>query len=106
MCQIEIDIQHQKMVTDAMHILMYDVGTPISGSVSRVPCVYFRPREAKDQNFVKIQYGTGCSAHVSRSYNDGLQTYIMNIIGRIHESLAITDIFTKRRLFRNWCYST
>ncbi|CAF0959822.1 unnamed protein product [Adineta ricciae] len=58
------DIHDQKMVTNAMHILMYDVGTPISGSEGRVPCVYFRPRGANDQAYLKIQYGTGCSAHV------------------------------------------
>ncbi|CAF1432477.1 unnamed protein product [Adineta ricciae] len=77
------DIHHQKMVTNAMHILMYAVGTPISGSEGRVPCVYFRPRGANDQAYLKIQYGTGCSAHVFIMNNaDQIGTTMSKSTGR------------------------
>jgi hypothetical protein len=48
-----------------MNTLMFAVGTPISGSQKRTACIYFRLREFTDTNYVKIQYGTGCSASVS-----------------------------------------
>lgn len=43
---------------------MYDVGTPIPNSKERSACIYFRPVQAGDQDYIKIQYGNGCSAHV------------------------------------------
>lgn len=47
-----------------MQTLMYAVGTPIEGKSSRKTCVYFRPRLSQDKSYVKIVYGTGCSATV------------------------------------------
>jgi len=48
-----------------MQTLMFAVGTPIANSEQRTACIYFRPRQAADKAYFKIQYGNGCSAHVS-----------------------------------------
>lgn len=47
-----------------MDHLMYDVGTPITGQISRYICVYFRPAQSTDTDVLKIQYGNGCNAMV------------------------------------------
>lgn len=47
-----------------MDVLMYDTGSPIQNSLSRYPCVHFRPRESNDQDYLTIRYGSGCNAHV------------------------------------------
>ncbi|UJR35535.1 hypothetical protein I4U23_028289 [Adineta vaga] len=93
-------IDDQNKITGAMQILMYAVGTPISGSTSRYACIYFRPRRSDDQIFVKIQYGNGCSAHVgymnyyqsvmtleqNGCFNPGnIQHELMHVIGFYHE---------------------
>jgi hypothetical protein len=59
------DVEDQKTITGAMHTLMYAVGTPKANTTERKVCVYFRPRVSTDTVFLKIQYGNGCSAHVS-----------------------------------------
>ncbi len=53
------------MITDAMNMLMYDVGTPIPNSDQRAACVFFRPRRSTDAIYFKIQYGAGCNSNVS-----------------------------------------
>jgi hypothetical protein len=61
----KIDASDRKMITDAMDMLMFDVGTPIPNSEQRSACVYFRPYQLTDPIHLKIQYGEGCSATVS-----------------------------------------
>lgn len=61
---LSLDAADRQMITDAMQLIMYDTGSPIEGSQSRNPCVYFRPRVASDESFFTIRYGTGCNAHV------------------------------------------
>jgi len=92
--------QDQKKITDAMNTLMYDVATPKSGTTERAACIYFRPVQAGDKNYFKIQYGNGCSAHVGhitgqRStmtlqqngcfYPGTIQHELMHVIGFHHE---------------------
>jgi hypothetical protein len=60
------DANDRKTITDAMDMLMFDVGTPIPNSEQRSACVYFRPRQSTDQIYFKIQYGDGCSSNVSK----------------------------------------
>lgn len=59
------DMADQKKITDAMMTLMYAVATPKANTTQRSACVYFRPRVSSDPVYFNIQYGTGCSAHVS-----------------------------------------
>lgn len=59
----------KKMITDAMHTLMYAVGTPISGQTTRTACVYFRPKTSSDTDYLRFVYGGGCSATVSSNHN-------------------------------------
>jgi hypothetical protein len=54
----------QQTIVNAMRTLMYAVATPVDGTTTRNACIYFRPREATDKTYFKIQYGNGCSAHV------------------------------------------
>jgi len=63
------DIEDQKTITEAMQTLMYGVATPKAGTTERSACVYFRPRVSTDPVYFKIQYGTGCSAHVGYMTN-------------------------------------
>jgi len=58
---------HRTMIEEAMKIVTDVTSTPIAGSTGRKPCVTFRPKTSSDQVFVKIQYGTGCSASVGYS---------------------------------------
>ncbi|CAF0981074.1 unnamed protein product [Rotaria magnacalcarata] len=67
------------MIESAMKILSDAVSTPIAGSTSRKPCVTFRPKISTDQVFVKIQYGTGCSASVG--YSSGARTLTLQNSG-------------------------
>ena len=67
-----LDANDQTTIRNAMQTLMYAVGTPIAGSTQRKSCVYFRPRQSGDTKYFKIQYGNGCSAHVSESLNPHL----------------------------------
>ncbi|CAF1122162.1 unnamed protein product [Rotaria sordida] len=60
------------MIRNAMDWVVYDTGSPIAGSDSRAPCVYFRPREAGDETFLTIRYGQGCNAHMGYWQNFGL----------------------------------
>ncbi|CAF3118680.1 unnamed protein product [Rotaria sp. Silwood2] len=46
-----------------MDWVVYDTGSPIADTDSRMRCVYFRPRETGDKTFLTIQYGQGCNAH-------------------------------------------
>lgn len=56
-----------------MNALMYDIGTPIPGQqLAREVCVVFRPVEQTDTQFIKIQYGNGCSASVSEIHSKDL----------------------------------
>jgi hypothetical protein len=90
----------QKTITDAMQKLMFDVATPVPGANSRKACIYFRPRQATDTTYFKIQYGNGCSAHVGHMtyhqsvmtlqqvgcfYSKTIQHELMHIIGFRHE---------------------
>jgi hypothetical protein len=59
------DADDRELIVNSMQKLMYDVATPVDGSDTRDACVYFRPRESTDKTYFKIQYGNGCSAHVS-----------------------------------------
>ncbi|CAF1529872.1 unnamed protein product [Rotaria magnacalcarata] len=58
------DTLHLNLITNAMKTLMYAVGTPNYQSTTRTSCVYFRPKNENDTNFLTIQYGKGCSATV------------------------------------------
>lgn len=60
------------MIEAAMRSIEAATSTPIQGSTSRKPCVTFRPKLANDRVFVKIQYGTGCSASVSEQQSPQL----------------------------------
>jgi len=62
--RFDLDAADQEKIRKAMQRLMYAVGTPVSGSVQRRACVYFRPRTDDDKVFLKIQYGEGCNAGV------------------------------------------
>lgn len=90
----------QSTITAAMSTLMYAVGTPVAGSTSRNACIYFRPRQAADKNYIKIQYGNGCSAHVGHVtgiqptvtlqqngcfYSRTIQHELMHVVGFFHE---------------------
>jgi hypothetical protein len=57
------------MIQEAMRIITDVTSTPIAGSTARKTCVSFRPKLSSDLVFVKIQYGTGCSASVRQSCN-------------------------------------
>jgi hypothetical protein len=59
----------RQKITDAMQALMYDVASPKPGTNERTACVFFRPRQAADKVYFKIQYGNGCSAHVGYMTN-------------------------------------
>jgi hypothetical protein len=59
-----IDPADQTKIVQAMNTLMFAVGTPIANSQNRQNCVFFRPRQASDPVYIRIQYGQGCSAHV------------------------------------------
>jgi len=91
----------QKTITDAMQTLMYAVGTPKPNSQERSACVFFRPRQATDKIYFKIQYGNGCSAHVGHLgtqqqstmtlqqngcfYPGTIQHELMHVLGFYHE---------------------
>jgi hypothetical protein len=92
--------QDRKKITDAMQTLMFAVGTPIANSEQRTACIYFRPRQAADKAYFKIQYGNGCSAHVGHvapyqstmtlqqngCFSTGtIQHELMHVIGFYHE---------------------
>jgi len=92
--------QDQKTITDAMQTLMFAVGTPIANSQQRTACVFFRPRQATDKTYFKIQYGNGCSAHVGHltsqqstmtlqqkgCFSSGtIQHELMHVLGFYHE---------------------
>jgi len=94
------NLNDQKTITDAMQKLMYDVGTPTPGAVTRKVCIYFRPRQPTDTSYFKIQYGNGCSAHVGRRTQQQsvvtlqqngcfssktIQHELMHVIGFFHE---------------------
>lgn len=94
------DAQDKKKITDAMNMLMYAVGTPIANSQQRTACIYLRPRQTADKNFIKIQYGNGCSAHVGHVtgtqptltlqkngcfYSRTIQHELMHVVGFFHE---------------------
>jgi len=57
------DQAHKDMILSSMKRLMWDVATPTS-STSRSVCVIFREKTAEDKNFLKAQYGDGCSCSV------------------------------------------
>jgi hypothetical protein len=61
-----IDANDQTTIKNAMNQLMFAVGTPIEGQANRQACVFFRPAQEGDKEVLKIQYGNGCSANVSR----------------------------------------
>ncbi len=61
-----IDANDQTTIKNAMNQLMFAVGTPIEGQANRHACVFFRPAQEGDPEVLKIQYGNGCSATVSR----------------------------------------
>jgi hypothetical protein len=90
----------RQMITNAMLILMYAVGTPIPGSDERSACVYFRPRQSTDRTYFKIVYGNGCSANVGYLpqyqskmtlqqdgcfYYGTIQHELMHVLGFFHE---------------------
>lgn len=94
------DANDRQMIINAMQILMYSVATPMPDSNQRSACVYFRPREATDQAYFKIQYGNGCSAHVGYTapfqstmtlqangcfYYGTIQHELMHVLGFFHE---------------------
>ncbi|CAF0738946.1 unnamed protein product [Rotaria sp. Silwood1] len=58
---------HRTMIEEAINILMNTTSVPIAGSTARKQCITFRPKTSNDQAFLKIQYGTGCSATVGYS---------------------------------------
>jgi hypothetical protein len=53
------------MIEQAMRIVENAASTAITGSTSRKSCIRFRPKSSSDKVFLKIQYGTGCSASVT-----------------------------------------
>jgi hypothetical protein len=59
-----VDAAHRAMIEAAIRTVMDVTSTPIEGSTASKHCVTFRPKTASDNVFVKIQYGTGCSASV------------------------------------------
>jgi len=90
----------QQTILNAMQTLMYAVGTPIADSNSRKACVYFRPRQATDTVYFKIQYGNGCSANVGYIpqyqstmtlqqngcfYPGTIQHELLHVLGFFHE---------------------
>jgi hypothetical protein len=91
-----------------MQTLMFAVGTPIANSQQRTTCVYFRPRQSTDKTYFKIQYGNGCSAHVSNFKAFRLS---VEIIGRLCQRQAtmsgvqttkkhsFSHLFQRSRLF-------
>lgn len=100
------DAKDQQTIVQAMYTLMYDVATSQPNTDDRSACVYFRPREATDNVYLKIQYGNGCSAHVgymtqfqstmtlqknSGPYQEGcfysqvIQHELMHVLGFYHE---------------------
>lgn len=98
------DVEDQKVITDAMHTLMYGVGTPMSNTTQRKTCVYFRPRTSADTTYFNIQYGTGCSASVGYVTNQPLRMTLQKNEGpqktgcfysRViqHELLHVTGFF-------------
>ncbi|CAF1498338.1 unnamed protein product [Adineta steineri] len=67
-----IDAGHRSIVLQAIDALMNATSTIIPGTTTRKPCITIRPRTASDPVFVKIQYGTGCSASVG--YGSGTRS--------------------------------
>lgn len=65
-----IDAGHRSMIETALTILMDATKTPIAGTSSYKQCITFRPKIASDRVFVKVQYGTGCSASVKNYLYD------------------------------------
>ncbi|CAF0972711.1 unnamed protein product [Rotaria sordida] len=90
---------HRTMIQEAMNKVMRDTSTPIAGSTQRKQCITFRPKTSSDKVFVKIQYGTGCSASVGYStgekkmtlanpgcfYSGTIQHEFMHVLGFYHE---------------------
>ncbi|CAF3448765.1 unnamed protein product [Rotaria sp. Silwood2] len=58
---------HRTMIEEAMNTLMNTTSRPIVGSIVRKPCITFQPKTSSDQVYLKIQYGTGCSATIGYS---------------------------------------
>jgi len=94
------NVNDQQTILNSMQTLMYAVGTPIPDSLDRQVCVYFRPRQPTDTKYFKIQYGTGCSAHVGYLtqqqstmtlqqngcfYYRTIQHELMHVLGFFHE---------------------
>lgn len=94
------DANDRQMITNSMLMLMYYVATPVAGTDTRNACVYFRPREATDTVYFKIQYGNGCSANVGYLpyyqstmtlqqngcfYYGTIQHELMHVLGFFHE---------------------
>ncbi|CAF1187129.1 unnamed protein product [Adineta ricciae] len=92
--------QDQQKITNAMNTLMYAVATPIANSQSRTACVFFRPRQSSDKDYISIQYGSGCSANVGYTqgfqskvtlqqngcfYTGTIQHELMHVLGFFHE---------------------
>jgi hypothetical protein len=72
-----VAISHRNLILEAMSTLMYAVGTPIPGQLSRRSCVYFRPKRQNDKTFFTFQYGDGCSATV-RNYTYYISYFFNN----------------------------
>ena len=70
--------RHRKMIVEAMEILMYAVATPVSRETDRKACVYFRPKQQRDNRFFRITYGSGCSATVRKDFY--IHTYALLMV--------------------------
>ncbi|UJR33496.1 hypothetical protein I4U23_020941 [Adineta vaga] len=55
---------HRTLIEQAMATLMSVTSSTVTGTAIRKDCVTFRPKAAGDGVFLKVQYGTGCSASV------------------------------------------
>lgn len=90
---------HRNIIESAMNTLVYFTGTPIPGETTRKPCIKFRPKLPNELNFLKIEYGTGCSSTVGFSfasktmslaypgcfYSGIIQHELMHALGFYHE---------------------
>jgi hypothetical protein len=88
-----------------MNKLMFDVGTPQANGTGRTACVFFRPSQAGDKEILKVQYGNGCSAHVSKA-KEKLRKLSSLHSGRIWYKLSKNTHLTTKWMFPQWYYST
>ena len=89
-----------------MNKLMFDVGTPQVNGTGRTACVFFRGAQTGDKEILKIQYGNGCSAHVSNHEKEKRRKLASIQSGWIWYKLSKNTHLTTKWLFPQWYYST